>query len=71
MPELIADRSKARPTRPGRSNSTCGSRWWLTTESTIAPTTTPRIDPRPPSTTIAKMKIENENSNWAASTTLR
>src|SRR5215204_4552282 len=37
----------------------------------IAPTTTPEIDPRPPSTTMARMKIEKENLNWAGLTTPR
>ena len=34
----------------------------------MAPTTTPRIEPRPPSTTIEKTKSENENWNCAALT---
>lgn len=29
----------------------------------IASTTTPQIEPSPPSTTMARMKIENENVN--------
>jgi hypothetical protein len=29
----------------------------------IAPSTTPGIDPSPPTTTIARMKIEKEYSN--------
>jgi hypothetical protein len=33
------------------------------TERTTAPSTTPPTDPGPPRTTIARMKIENENEN--------
>lgn len=47
------------------ATSPCGRSRIVTTA------TTPGIDPRPPSTTIAKMKIENENWNWAALTTPR
>jgi hypothetical protein len=43
----------------------------LTTERVIAPATAPSIEPRPPSTTMVKMKIEKENVNWLVSTTLR
>jgi hypothetical protein len=43
----------------------------LTTESTIAPTTTPGTEPTPPSTSIARMRIENENSNRLEETTPR
>jgi len=71
MPELMADRSNSSPTVAGSPYSTSGSSQWLTTESTIAPTTTPAIEPSPPSTTIAKMKIEKENSNWLALTVPR
>ncbi len=39
--------------------------------STIAPSTTPSIDPSPPRITIARMKIENENWNWSAFTVFR
>ncbi len=41
------------------------------TDSTIAPTTTPQIEPRPPRITMASTKIENENWNWSALTVLR
>ena len=40
-------------------------------DSTIAPTTTPQMLPRPPRMTIASTKIENENSNWSALTVFR
>ena len=40
-------------------------------DRTIAPTTTPQIEPSPPSTTMARMKIENENVNWSGLTVLR
>ena len=40
----------------------------LTSDRAMAPTTTPRSEPRPPSTTIDRTKSENENSNCPALT---
>ena len=40
-------------------------------DSTIAPSTTPQIDPSPPRMTIASTKIENANWNWSAFTVFR
>ncbi len=43
----------------------------MTSANRIAPSTTPGIEPSPPTTTIVKMKIENENWNCSALTTER
>ena len=63
MPELIADRSKSRPTRLGRREDV-GQQVAVDDREDDRAGHDARDRPRPPSTTIARMKIENENSNW-------
>ena len=63
MPDAIWERSTSR--------LTFGSRYVLIPDRTIEPITTPQIEPIPPSTTIARMKIENENVNCVGLTVVR
>jgi hypothetical protein len=71
IPKPRSDRLKSSPSLPGTLLSTSGIRRLLMNDSTIAPSTTPQIDPRPPRMIIASTKIENENANWSALTVLR
>ena len=70
MPKPSWVRSKSSPTFDGTVLNTSGMSRVLMNDSASAPTTTPQIDPRPPRMIIASTKIENENSNWSALTTL-
>ena len=60
MPAEICERSKSSPSLAGTSWSTSGSSQLLIADSTTAPIITPQTEPSPPSTTMARMKIENE-----------
>ena len=58
MPNDSWDMSKSWPNFSGRVLSTSGISQLLISDSTIAPRTTPQIEPRPPRMTMPRIRIE-------------